>query len=231
MTFQLGFAIEDGVIMASDEKYTSLVGFKHSAIAPKIHTNPSLDFAHCSAGDTDSARVFTDEVKLCRSSFGSARSVEIVEILKGCAESAKRKDEEIRQKHRLPGFIGFQTFMVFKQDAVCSLFSLENTPFGIECSLVPSGTYRKHGSENSPAVFFTEWYTSKVPNTVAGRISLALHTVKMGKGDYVEGVEIGVFTQNLFRVLTEAELAPFIELSNRIDSSILQEFCKTCRLQ
>src|ERR1039458_1372259 len=76
--------------------------------------------------------------------------------------------------------------------------------------------------DNSPAIFFLEHYFHQVPNTLESLTPLVAHAVLMAKGEYVEGLQIGICTKKTFRTLTEDELKSYVELSGNIDSGILE---------
>jgi hypothetical protein len=44
---------------------------------------------------------------------------------------------------------------------------------------------------------------------------------ELAKGEFVDGVQLGIVTRGEFRILTEDKLAPLRKLSNEIDTSIL----------
>ena len=234
MTFQLGFNASDGVLLASDLKHTSLYGYRTSQIAPKIKISKTQKMACCSAGDTDFCFALENIVNRALSD-GSAKftgsPIMVRQLLFDCLRRAQEEDEAYRQKSRLPTTIGGSTIFAFRDGPVVDLWTVRATGQFPEISLVLPGECVKAGDANSPAVFFPERYLEKLPNTVEALIPLAVHTVLMAEGEFVKGVEIGIFTQSAFRVLTGEELAPFLDMSKRLDTTILEEFHKAGKLQ
>ena len=115
--------------------------------------------------------------------------------------------------------------LVFRRNEAVTLWTVETslaTPTITPVSIgwVPAGDL------NNSAVYFPYWYFDKLPNTLASLIPLAAHTVLMAKSSNVEGLQIGVFTQNRFGLLTDEELKPYITLSGEIDSEILRRLQK-----
>jgi hypothetical protein len=60
-----------------------------------------------------------------------------------------------------------------------------------------------------------------MPPALDALVPLAVHAVLMAKCDFVEGIQVGLFTREKFAVLTDEELKPHIELSKEIDTDIV----------
>jgi hypothetical protein len=226
MTFQIGFAASDGVLLASDQKHTNLYGFPASTLAPKIKISDSGYFAYCSAGDTDFSNLLAESVEgritRNRSEFTSMSDGKTRAELLQCVKTARRKDKAYRKQRGVTQpSVGGSVLFVFRRDGIPSLWMVSATAPVAEASLIVPGEIIKAGFANSPAVFFLSRYAEKIEGTMQSFIPLAIHTVLMAECDTVKGVEIGLFGSDVFRKMTDEELQPYIERSKRIDSVIL----------
>lgn len=234
MTFQLAFRAANGVLLASDLKHTSLYGFTTHAMGPKIKVAKNGIMACCSAGDTDFCFFLEDEVNraIAENSnrfFGNLSAVR--QTLSDCLQIAQQQDTAYRLQHRIPETRGGSTLFVFRNATAIDLWSVNTTGRRPEIQTVFAGDYVKAGYANSPAVFFPSRYFEKLPNTVDDLIPLAVHTVLMAESDHVKGIEIGIFTQDSFKVLDAKELQPFIDRSNKVDALTFDGFRKGGNIQ
>jgi len=229
MTIQIGMLCAEGVLLVSDRKMTNLVGFRHGRLAPKIEVYENENIAHCSSGD-GFCDTFTNVVRKEASkgaTFAEGSFLEVKQALIECVHKARASEKEFRQtrsemlgRKPLPECVGGNTLLVFRGDGVVTLWTVDTTPQYPNPVPIRIGERAVAGDTNSPAVFFLERYFHKVPSTIAGLIPLAVHTVLMAESVFVEGLEVGVFTQDIFRTLTDEELKPAIESSKKIDSYI-----------
>lgn len=232
MTFQIGFSAPEGVLLASDCKNQNLVGYRWGMIAPKIKVHENENLAYCSAGD-DFCNAFTETIREeIRKNALRFVEGEVEDAITQCVYTAREKHSAFCREHTLlaprrvvPTCIGGTTMLVFRRNEAVTLWTVETslaTPTITPVSIgwVPAGDL------NNSAVYFPYWYFDKLPNTLASLIPLAAHTVLMAKSSNVEGLQIGVFTQNRFGLLTDEELKPYITLSGEIDSEILRRLQK-----
>ena len=226
MTFQIGFTTPNGVLIGSDRKKTSLSGFHHSQIVPKIKVNENKTFAYCSAGDSAFgdvvASVVAEEFAKGKIDFTTGDPTLVTYRMLDFLKTARERESEYIKLRRLQPSLGARIMFVFRQHNAVALWDLDALSQIPTASIVIEGENIKSGDANSPSVFFPHWYFDKIPNTVEALIPLAVHTVLMAKSDYIEGVEIGVFTPTNFRVLTAKELEPHIKRSKTIDAEILK---------
>ena len=225
MTFQIGFTTPNGVLIGSDRKKTSLQGFHHSQNVSKIKINEDETLAYCSAGDSGFgdvlASIVEEEFSNGVVSFTDGDLIKAQRTLLHCLDTAREREAQYIKARGLRASEGANTMFVFRQNGAVALWTVDSISQVPDVSLVIDGENIKAGDANSPSVFFPHWYFNKVPNTIEALIPLAVHTVLMAKADYIEGVQIGVFTPSTFRTLTDEELEPFIKLSEEIDSGIL----------
>jgi hypothetical protein len=225
MTFQIAFTVPEGIILASDRKKTSVFGIHHSRIGTKIQINESETLAYCHAGDSGFcevvASIVQEELEKGTTQFTNGDPLKTQRILLKCVNTARQRETGFIQGKHLGSSPGGHTLFVFRQNDSLALWAVDSASQIPDVSLVVEGQNIKAGDANSPAVFFPHWYFDKVPNTIGALIPLAVHTVLMAKADYIEGVEVGIFTKDTFRTLTEEELKPHIKLSKEIDSTIL----------
>jgi hypothetical protein len=226
MTFQVGMACADGVLLASDRKLTNIVGYRHGRLTPKIEVYENENIAHCSAGDgfcDTFTNIVREHARDGKVNFAEGSFLHVKEALGECVLQARTKEKGFRdsasagRNHPLPECVGGRTLLVFRGRGVVSLWSVDtNAPYP---NPLPVGIGDKVLSDGqSAAVFFLEHYFYKVPNTLNALIPLAVHTVLMAKNDFIDGLQVGLFTPDTFRTLTEEELKPFVDLSNGLDS-------------
>ncbi len=120
--------------------------------------------------------------------------------------------------------------LAFRANGTVALWIVDTLRTVPEITQVPIGEKAFGGDPKNPAVFLLERYFPEVPNTFSSLIPLAAHTVLSAECEFVEGLQIGIFTPTVFRVLTDEELKPYIELSKEIDAQILDLFRKGERL-
>lgn len=232
MTFQIGIAAPVAIILGSDQKQTSLYGIRHSSMSPKIHISASGSFGYCSAGDVNYSNLLIAEVERAKNKstvdFAGANAsnlLAIQDILTKCAIKAKRKHARSMRAQNADKVHFGNTLFVFRNDQTCRLWCVDSSPSVPSASMVIS-SYVKAGDANTSAVFFPEHYINYVDDDLDGLISLAVHTVLMAKSEYVDGVEVGVFSSERFEILSESELKPYIERSKALDAEILAKLRK-----
>jgi hypothetical protein len=237
MTFQIGIVTTEGVLLASDRKMVGGKVFRHSIQAPKIMVYEHLGFAHCSAGD-DFCDTFTGEIAKAMektpTQFTNCDSLKVHRALSECLERARDKETEWRNKQgglsgriSLPECVGGTTMLVFREEQRVTLWTVEtNRPYpspvlvDVDDEMVPKQSVIA-GDPTSNAVFWLKYYFNKLPNNLDALIPIAAHAVLMAKNENIEGLQIGKFTGGFFGTLTEDELNPYRDLSEKIDSEIL----------
>lgn len=235
MTFQVGMRCAEGAVLCSDKKHCNLMGFRHGRIAPKIYVHESEGLAHCSSGD-DLCNVFTEIVRQENRTKPLADRpwMEVKQVLAECVKQAKQQEAhfrmeraESRMRASTPQCFGGNTMLVFRGESIClwMVHTDEQVPWPI---LVDEGRLEIGGDASNSASFFLSHYYPQIDATVAAFLPLAAHTVLMAKGEFVEGLEIGVFTRERFGLLSEAELAPLIKGSDHLDDSILKAIKARC---
>ena len=234
MTFQIAFTAPNGILIGSDRKKTSIYGFHHSQIVNKIEVNEKATFAYCSAGDSGFGDLFAsiveEEFSKGTVDFTGIDLIKTQRTLLQCLKTARDRESGFIHTRGLGASFGGNTMLVFRQNNRVALWTVDTFSQIPTASLVIEGDNIKAGDANSPSVFFPHWYFDKVPNTVEALIPIAVHTVLMAEADYIEGIQIGVFTPTVFRVLTDEELKPYIKLSKEIDVGIIDLFRKGERL-
>jgi 20S proteasome alpha/beta subunit len=227
MTFQIGIARPTGVILASDLKHTSLYGIDHSSLSSKIRILESGKVAYCHAGDIDYSNILATDVKkaISKSTLDFASGIvrdqiAIRDVLIDCAAKAKRKHAQSRKQDGADKIFYGHTLFVFCNQQQSCLWSVESSTRVPDASLIVS-EYVTSGNTKSPAVFFPEHYINDMQSRES-LISLAVHTVLMAEGDYVEGVEVGIFSPDRFELLSKPELDTYIEKSKQLDTAILK---------
>lgn len=227
MTFQLAITTPTGVILASDLKHTNLYGFQNSTLAPKIHISISGRFAFCNAGDTDYGNLLVEEVEraIRKSSLDFTSEtvrdqIALRNVLIQCVPKAKRKHIKARKDQGADKIHFGTTLFVFKYADACRLWCVDssNPAPSVTASV---GEYLKSGNVNTPAVFFPQEYIDKLEGNETSLIALAVHTVLMAKGDYVDGVEVGIFSPQRFECLSASELEPYKQRSKELYTAIL----------
>jgi hypothetical protein len=236
MTFQVGAARSDGIILGSDRKLTNISGYRHGRMSPKIEVYESDGFAHCSAGDgfcESFTNVVHAEIKAGRDFTDLTKNtlLDVRQALVDAVIAARSKEKEYRAElqrgqavTQLPVLMGGTTMLVFRGKGDMMLWRVDTLSATPNAAWVDIGEITIAGDTNSPAVFFPEHYFHKLPNTVTASIPLVAHTVLMAKGDFVDGLAIGVFTPKIFKVLSESELKPFIEFSKQLDLDLESKF-------
>lgn len=228
MTFQIGFSTPECVLLASDLKNVNQMGFRWGISAPKIKVHESENLAYCSAGD-DFCNVFTETIReeIRKNTLRFVQG-EVEDAIMQCVYAARERESVFCEKHTLrshrrviPTCIGGTTMLVFRRNGIVTLWIVE-TSLVVPTIMPVSIGWALAGDKSNPAVYFPHWYFDKLPKTPDSLIPLAVHTILMAKNDNVEGIQIGVFTKDRFRVLTSEELKPYITLSDEIDSDILK---------
>ena len=238
MTFQIGIVTTQGVLLASDRKMVEGHGFRHSIQTPKIIVHKNLEFAHCSAGDCF-CDTFTSEIANAigkqPTQFTDCDSSRVCGALIECLERARDKETEWRKKqgglssrNPWPECVGGNTMLVFREEQRVTLWTVEtNRPnpspvlVDVDAEMFPK-QFVMAGDPSSNAVFWLLHYFKKLPNDLDALIPLAAHAVLMAKNENIEGLQIGIFTQDKFGLLTDQELKPHFALSDQIDSEILK---------
>jgi hypothetical protein len=140
-----------------------------------------------------------------------------------CVTAAWAKEEEFRQARkketgREPApCSGGNTLLVLREQDAIQLWMITtnketahpNPQQVYDC--IPVG-------DNTAAVFFLNHYWAKIPKTIDCLVTLAVHTVLMAKSEFVDGLEVGVFTHSRFGLLSDDELHSAIEMSKELDS-------------
>ena len=229
MTFQIGMRCPEGVVLCSDKKHSNLMGFRHGRIAPKIYVHENEGLAYCSAGD-DLCNVFTEAVRKENTANPLADRpwMDVKQVLADCVGQAKKQESDFRieraegrMRTSTPQCFGGNTMLVFRGESI-SLWVVRTdaqVPWPV---MVDEGALNIGGDTSSPASFFLSHYYPQIEGTIAAFLPLAAHTVLMAKGEFVGGLEIGVFTRDRFDLLSEAELAPLVERSGSLTESILK---------
>jgi hypothetical protein len=231
MTFQIGMVTDEGVLLASDRKVNNLAGFRHGLLIPKITVHQKQDFAHCSAGDdfcNTFTRVVREEIDNGTTRFADGEFMEVQESLANCVYTARERETEFVRsranppsKRILPTCVGGTTMLVFRRNGAPALWYVDTRAVTPEPFLVDPVQCKVAGVTDSPALFFLERYFSAMPPALDALVPLAVHAVLMAKCDFVEGIQVGLFTREKFAVLTDEELKPHIELSKEIDTDIV----------
>jgi hypothetical protein len=234
MTFQLGIAIDGAVLLASDRLMSSVNGIRHSYQAPKITVHEKLGFAHCSAGDAfceTLTRMVRNELETGSIDFGGGDWGTVMTALEGCVGRARTEEAEYAKKINSVRFgartvecAGGTTMLVFRGRKPVSLWKIDTLRPYPDPVPIESGNCVMSGDTNSPAIFFAKRYFRDLPPDLNVMMRLAAHTVLMAKSENVEGLEMGVFTQDRFGLLTDEELKPLTALSDRIDSDVFKRF-------
>lgn len=228
MTFQMGMVTTEGVLLASDRQLTSLSGTRFGRLIPKIEFYENENFAHCSAGD-NFCEIFTDVIRtrLAKGVDFTGDWQHVRQALRDTVTEARGKEAKARRKilrslDRKPvaKWTGGHTMLVFRGGAGVTLWTVDTSGQNPTILPVDMGERAIAGDKISPALFFIERYFKLVPKTLDALIPLAAHTVLMAESDYVGGLQIGLFTKDEFRILTDEELKPYIELSKQIDSGV-----------
>lgn len=232
MTFQLGIVTTDGVILASDILLTNTKGIRLSYQSPKIMVYKNQGFAHCSSGDafcdtfTENVRKQIEEKTV---DFVEGEPMEVCRVLTECVNLARKEEADFVTKYNaFPGrkptieCMGGTSMLVFRGERKVALWKVNTLRPYPSAELIVPGSCIVGGDSDNPAVFFPKIYFPRLPNNLDALISFAVHTVRMAKDAYVDGVQIGLFSLNTFRTLDEGELEPHIELSKRLDSAILK---------
>ena len=231
MTFQLGIAADGGVLLASDRLLVNMNGVRLPFQAPKIIVHEKLGFAHCSAGDSfceTLTKMVRNELETGTTDLAEGETEAVMTSLENCVKQARteeaayvKKTGGVRFGARTVECVGGTTLLVFRGKNSVSLWKIDTLrPYPIPTPVEP-GNCVVSGDTN-PAVFFAKHYFPKVSLDLSAMMRLAAHTVLMAKSDNVEGLQIGVFTQKRFGLLTDQELNPYIALSDEIDSEILK---------
>jgi hypothetical protein len=230
MTFQVGFFTSDGILLASDLKKTPLSGYGTPYLGPKIEIHKSGNFAHCSAGDLSFTPVVIDEIEK-EISKGTRFIIpnDIIathEILKKCVNNALQRDISHRKALGVQETKGGYTILVFRENSVLSLWTINTTELIPNIQTGYEGQRILGGSGQNEAVFFPNHYVNSVAGDIKKFIPIAVHTVLMAKNDMVDGVQVGIFKPyGKFRIMTEARLKPYKNLSAAIDSDIRRRLC------
>jgi hypothetical protein len=112
--------------------------------------------------------------------------------------------------------------LVFRGHSGVTLWTVDTLALRPQIIQVDCDRWVPHGDTISPAIFFPHTYFRQIPMNPKALIPLAVHAVRMAKSDYVDGVQVGIFTQDKFELLNDDELKPHIELSEQLDSEILK---------
>ena len=118
--------------------------------------------------------------------------------------------------------------LVFRTNGTVTLWTVETSRVVPTIMPVSIGGLAFAGDTSNPAAYFPHRYFDKLPNTLDSLIPLAVHTILMAKNENIEALQIGVFTQDRFELLTDQKLKPYITLSDEIDSEILKRLQKEC---
>jgi hypothetical protein len=229
MTFQMGMVTTEGVLLASDRQLTNLSGTRFGRLIPKIEFYEDENFAHCSAGD-NFCEIFTDVIRthLAKGIDFTGDWQHVRQALRDTVTEARGKEAKARRKmirslDRKPvaKWTGGHTMLVFRGGAGVTLWTVDTSGQNPTILPVDTGERAVAGDRISPAIFFMERYFNLVPKTLMDLIPLATHTVLMAESDFVGGLQIGLFTKDKFRVLTDEELKPYLESSKRLDLDIL----------
>lgn len=232
MTFQLGIATGAGVLLASDRLMVNINGPRLAFQAPKIIVYEELGFAHCSAGDSfceTLTKTVRNELEAGTTDFAEGDMVTVMTSLENCLRKARIAEEEHAKKVNSARFkaqvavecVGGTTMLVFRGKTSVSLWKVETIrPYPIPTPVEPYNCVMS-GDTNNPSVFFAKHYFSQILD-LGALMRLAAHTVLMAKTENVEGLQMGVFTQNRFGLLTDEELKPLLAISDEIDSDILK---------
>lgn len=238
MTFQLGIVVDGGVLLASDRVLANVNGPRLTFQAPKIIVHEKLGFAHCSAGDDfcgTLTKLVRNELEAGAADFADGEPEAVMTSLENCVRKARIEEAEYVKKTNRSRFrtqavecVGGTTMLVFRGGKKVSLWKIETMRPYPEPTRIEPNSCVTSGDTNSPAVFFADHYFPKVSPDLNAMKRLAAHTVLMAKSKNVEGLQIGVFTQDRFGLLTDDELKPLITLSDEIDSEILRRLQKEC---
>jgi hypothetical protein len=216
MTFQVALVGSDGVLLASDRRYTRQDTCRSSFQSDKIFVSPKGDISCCSAGDEIAEEVGVEFLKML-----SADGTDVE--FRGRLESMARSTIAARRSYARgmlllvrngPSGPGLWSVTV----------SIDETMPGREIARPISDKFCQGDKANS-ASFFGEAYFPKKHATVpiANMRTLAAHAVLMaGKTNpcYIEGLEIVECRKDGFTKLPPKEIADLAERSAKIDSDL-----------
>jgi hypothetical protein len=232
MTFQLGIVTDKGVILASDCLLMNMSGARLSYQSPKITVYKEYGFAYCSSGDAfceTFAEKIRQEIVKKTIDFADGEPMEVSTSLAECVDRAHEEETGFaKQYNAFPGrrpmaeCMGGSTMLVFRGKERVALWRVNTLrPYPSAEPIIP-GSCIVGGDGGNPAVFFPSRYFRNVPNTLRALLPLAVHAVLMAKSDYVDGLQVGVFSLDTFRCLDENEIKPYIEQSQALDLEILR---------
>jgi len=222
MSYVVAVKCTDGVIIASDQKMTNMVGMRCGYKTHKIDWYESENLAFCSVGD-DLCIIFVQVVrdKLRNQQFSEKSFMELKQSLIDCVCETRRRYAEYRTLNSIGPDIrelcGGNTFVVLRDERSVQLWSVDTSKAFQYPNPQPIDSCLPQGDAMNPAQFFLAHYCER-PGTTESMIPLAVHTVLMAKNEFIDGIDVGVFTQSTFRTLTPEELSESIEISKSIDS-------------
>ncbi len=226
MTFQVGLVGNDGVVLASDKRVRDVRGGLVTTFdTDKIVVLDDLHLAYCFAGDLlarHAAHLIVTELKKHTHPLPHTGPV-LQGILQDSATRAW--DSEFRVNSGLGGnpLSGGTVTLVYRSSEGVQLWHLVvcQDPYAI-----PIGNKISSGELTSPAVFFLErYYPESTPRPATkDLVPLAAHCVLMAGAlnpAGVGGLEMLICTKaESTKLSTEAELAPFLAGSKKLDMEI-----------
>jgi hypothetical protein len=221
MTFQIGMVASDGIILASDTRAGRWDKFKTTSEVRKLVCCPELGVAYCCAGSDVAILAARKATELAEQQPGLS--------MERCAEKAAI--EVWREEYGDPNPRERQ----YRESVLIA--KVTGSDSGLWRLNITSSSYCEsildkdiNGDASNSAVFFSEQYFQKMPNTIGSLLPLAAHTVLMA-GDRnqtgVGGLEIAICRIGECRKLTEKELAPLRDFSKRLDDSMLKQLANT----
>jgi hypothetical protein len=237
LTFQVGMKAKDGVVIASDTRITRVEGVRTHFNSTKFDVFNAENLAFCSSGD-NFCMAFQKVVREQMNKLGFAGKGigHMKQELTNCILTARQDETNYRESRkdtleRIPRESqGGNTLIVLREPKEIQLWSVDTTrgeqcpnPLPIIDGCIPVGDVA------NSAVFFLTRYFGKLNSTVSDMIPLAVHTVLMAGCEFVDGLEVGVFSQKEFRVLTSDELKEAVEASQTIDGYVLNSFRKAAQ--
>jgi hypothetical protein len=153
---------------------------------------------------------------------------EVRDVFIECTEKSKTAEAAFRVDQPLaPRLFGGHTFLVYRGSSRSFLWTVETNALNPNPRLLDIDSESLSAGANDTATFFMDRYFHRVPKKMEALIPLAVHTALMAESEYVKGIQVGIFTRNEFRILTNSEIKPHIRASKRlakdVDALVLKE--------
>lgn len=217
MTFEVGIVGTDGIVLASDKKYTSLgLETKESFMCGKIEIDPELGLAYCCAGDDLCVTVVENVLSGLRQPIHNRLTKELLII---AAQTAITKEPEGRSKRQGRELTGGQALFAFQRPHP-HLWHL--------CIRIPPLAFRIDdkvciGAPGNLARFFAEKYVRPEISKASTRTLqlLAAHLVLMAESidsSSVAGLEIVTCSASGFVKESDERISELVSQSRALDA-------------